>query len=138
MDPRFVEEFGAAVDEVASNGSVRTLLITARGPSFCVGGDLGYFSAHADRHAELLGWMVDHWHAVLARLSVLDMPVVTAVQGETAGGGLGLVWCADHVVEAIRACAVSTDSAEGIRAFLAKEKPTFMDPYPTLVAVDRN
>jgi enoyl-CoA hydratase/carnithine racemase len=244
MDPRFVEDFGAAVEEVAANGSVRTLLVTAQGPSFCVGGDLDYFSTHTARHAELLGWMVDHWHAVLARLSALDIPVVTAVQGGTAGGGLGPVWCADHVVaaestrmaggfadiglsgdggaswhlpryvglrraqsmildnvsidaatalewgivnavvsdadlaeiawstairfsrrsatafrhakrllaespfhgyvehlgaeaEAIHACAAAADSAEGIRAFLAKEEPTFMDPYPTPVAAGR-
>lgn len=100
MDPTFVEHFGAAVDEVSANGAVRTLLITAQGPSFCVGGDLDYFSAHVDQHAETLSWMVDHWHEVLGRLFALDIPVVTAVQGGTAGGGLGPVWCADHVIAA--------------------------------------
>lgn len=244
MDPSFVEEFGDAVDRIAADMSVRTLLITAQGPSFCVGGDLNYFSAHVDRHEEVLCWMVDHWHEVLARLACLDIPVVTAVQGGTAGGGLGAVWCADHVIAAestrmaggfadiglsgdggaswhlpryvglrraqamildnvpinaataldwgivnqvvpedelrsaawgaarrfarrsatafrhakrllaasstngyvehlraeagaIHACAAAQDSADGIRAFLAKKKPLFTDPYPVAVSTAR-
>ncbi|MFB9073548.1 enoyl-CoA hydratase/isomerase family protein [Citricoccus parietis] len=100
MDPAFVEEFGTAIHQVAADSSIRTLLITAQGPSFCVGGDLNYFSAHVDRHEEILRWMVDHWHEVLGRLFTLDVPVVTAVKGGTAGGGLGPVWCADHVIAA--------------------------------------
>ncbi|GAA1365132.1 enoyl-CoA hydratase-related protein [Arthrobacter rhombi] len=100
MDPTFVEEFGATIDRVAADSSVRTLLITAQGPSFCVGGDLKHFAANTDRHEEILCWMVDHWHEVLGRLSALDIPVVTAVQGGTAGGGLGPVWCADYVIAA--------------------------------------
>lgn len=100
MDPDFVRDFGAAVDRAAEDETVRTLLITARGPSFCVGGDLAYFSSRPDSLEGDLGWMVDHWHEVLARLARLDLPVVTAVHGGTAGGGLGLVWCADHVIAA--------------------------------------
>lgn len=100
MDPDFVRDFGAAVDRAAVEETVRTLLITARGPSFCVGGDLAYFTSRPDSLEGDLGWMVDHWHEVLARLAGLDLPVVTAVHGGTAGGGLGLVWCADHVVAA--------------------------------------
>lgn len=100
MDPDFVRDFGVAVERAASEDEVRTLLITARGPSFCVGGDLAYFSSRPDSLESDLGRMVDHWHEVLARLAVLDLPVVTAVQGGTAGGGLGLVWCADHVIAA--------------------------------------
>lgn len=100
MDPDFVRDVGQAVDRAAGEEGVRTLLITARGPSFCVGGDLSYFSSRPDSLEADLGWMVDHWHEVLARLARLDLPVVTAVHGGTAGGGLGFVWCADHVIAA--------------------------------------
>lgn len=98
MDPGFVADFGDALTGATADPTVRTLLITAQGPSFCVGGDLAYFTARPGTHTEDLGWMAEHWHEVLARLARVSLPVVTAVHGGTAGGGLGPVWCADHVL----------------------------------------
>jgi enoyl-CoA hydratase/carnithine racemase len=100
MDPDFVRDFGDALGRAVDRQDVRTLLITAQGPSFCVGGDLSFFTSRPDSLESDLGWMVDHWHEVLGRFASIDIPVVTAVHGGTAGGGLGLVWCADHVIAA--------------------------------------
>ncbi|GAA1668785.1 enoyl-CoA hydratase [Citricoccus zhacaiensis] len=100
MDPDFVRDFGDALDQAVSRPDIRALLVTGQGPSFCVGGDLSYFTSHPDTLEEDLGWMVDHWHEVLGRFASIDLPVITAVHGGTAGGGLGMVWCADHVIAA--------------------------------------
>ena len=100
MDPAFVNEFSSAIDVVEAEQSVRTVLISALGPSFCVGGDLAYFSSRPTHLTDDLKWMVDHWHKLLPRLAALPFPVIAAIQGGTAGGGLGPVWCADYVIAA--------------------------------------
>lgn len=100
IDPAMVTAISVAAEQVAASTTARCLLITGEGPDFCVGGDLKHFAANLDRLASELEVMITQWHRTLATLDELPIPVVTAVRGGTAGGGLGLVWCADHVVAA--------------------------------------
>jgi enoyl-CoA hydratase/carnithine racemase len=100
MDPLFVTELDAALDAIDADGQVRSLLVTGQGPSFSVGGDLAYFVGRPDTHEADFGWMVDNWHACLKRLGAVPYPVVVAVHGGTAGGGLGFVYTADYVIAA--------------------------------------
>jgi 2-(1,2-epoxy-1,2-dihydrophenyl)acetyl-CoA isomerase len=100
IDPLWVEELDAALGAVEADGSARALLISADGPSFSVGGDLVHFLAQAGRMAEELAEMIGGYHPALVRLAALPLPVVCAVNGAAAGGGLGLVWCSDVVIAA--------------------------------------
>lgn len=100
IDPAMVEALRVAVDAIADDASVRAVLITADGPSFTVGGDLRHFRANADRIAAELAAMIGPFHATLAKLGDLPVPIVCAAQGPTAGGGMGLLWCADIVLVA--------------------------------------
>ena len=85
------------VADCAGRGDVRAVLIDAEGEHFTVGGDLDYFQ-HADDLSSEFHQMIGSYHAALAKLATIDAPVVTAVQGAAAGGGLGLLWCADVVI----------------------------------------
>jgi 2-(1,2-epoxy-1,2-dihydrophenyl)acetyl-CoA isomerase len=78
---------------------VRAVLLTAAGPSFCVGGDLREFAAADDLGGHLTR-VTDALHDALRIFAGLDAPVVAAVQGAVAGAGLGLVGAADLVVAA--------------------------------------
>src|SRR4051812_22032765 len=100
IDPRWCAELEAALDEVEGGGSARALLISADGPAFTVGGDMRHFSAQRHRMADELRDMISSYHRSLSRLAALPVPVVSAVNGAAAGGGLGLVWCCDVVVAA--------------------------------------
>ncbi len=95
IDPQWVADLQAAV-----RGAVeaRAILILADGPSFTVGGDLDHFSANAGRLADALHEMVEPFHQTLADLAEAPVPVVCAVQGATAGGGIGLLYAADVVI----------------------------------------
>jgi 2-(1,2-epoxy-1,2-dihydrophenyl)acetyl-CoA isomerase len=100
IDPLWVTGLDAALAAVEADGSARALLISADGPSFSVGGDMRHFLAETDRMADELADMIGGYHPALARLAALPLPVVCAVNGAAAGGGLGLVWCADVAIAA--------------------------------------
>ena len=100
IDAPMVEALEEAIMTVAERPDLRALLISGEGPSFCVGGDLKYFSERLDTLPAEFHSMIGRWHRVLPVLASLRIPVITAVHGGTAGGGLGLVWCADFVLAA--------------------------------------
>jgi 2-(1,2-epoxy-1,2-dihydrophenyl)acetyl-CoA isomerase len=100
IDPAMVAALGRAVDAIAADASVRAVLVSADGRSFTVGGDLRHFAGHVDDLAGELERMVGPYHRTLTQLGGLAVPVVCAAQGPTAGGGLGLLWCADLVLVA--------------------------------------
>lgn len=86
-----------AIDEVAVPGT-RAILISAEGPVFCAGGDIGWMlTAGKEFHAE-----VDRTLAVvnpaMHRLATGPIPVVSAVSGPLGGAGIALALCADFVL----------------------------------------
>jgi 2-(1,2-epoxy-1,2-dihydrophenyl)acetyl-CoA isomerase len=100
IDPAWVASFGSAVSACAADDSVRSVLISADGRAFTVGGDLRHFASRLDDLGEALNEMVPAFHAALGELAALQPPVVAALQGPIAGGGLGLAFCADVVLAA--------------------------------------
>ncbi len=85
----------------AETPGLRAVLLTGEGPAFTVGGDVKLFASTP--HAELAGLvdtMITPYHDALDRLARLDVPIVCAVHGAAAGGGLGLMHCADLVLAA--------------------------------------
>ncbi len=90
------EALGDAVKDASLDRSVRVVLLTAEGQSFCAGGDLFALQKACDP------WPVhrrfrklDHW---LSPLITLDRPVVVAVNGHAVGGGMGLALTGDVLI----------------------------------------
>jgi 2-(1,2-epoxy-1,2-dihydrophenyl)acetyl-CoA isomerase len=97
IDPAWVAAFAQAV---AACAGARAVLICADGPAFTVGGDIKHFKSRLDDLGTALREMVPDFHAALGALAELPMPVVAALQGPIAGGGLGLAFCSDVVLAA--------------------------------------
>jgi 2-(1,2-epoxy-1,2-dihydrophenyl)acetyl-CoA isomerase len=79
--------------------SVGAVIIDAVGPAFCAGGDvIAMATSGADGSA-----VTDTAHVIHEGIRAFvesDKPVVAAVQGAVAGGGLGLMLTADYIVAA--------------------------------------
>lgn len=89
MDPALLSALSDAFVEATSCGA-RCLLISAEGQNFCAGADLKAASKAPEQMA-----LRKAFHPVLLGLMSLEIPVVAAVQGSAAGGGLGLALAAD-------------------------------------------
>lgn len=84
------------VREIEEDRSIRAVYLTAKGQSFCAGGDLDMLvNAHQP-------WEVHrrfrHANKVFPPLLSLDRPVVCGVRGHAVGGGLGLALMADLII----------------------------------------
>lgn len=86
---------------LAETSGLRAVVLLGAGPVFSVGGDLEAFAdTPAAELPSLLQSMTTPYHDALRILSELAIPVVCAVQGAAAGGGLGLLHVADIVIAA--------------------------------------
>jgi len=101
IDEAFGRDLHQAVRRCAGDETVRAVLIRAEGPAFTVGGDLAMFArtGPGDLPAKLRR-LTTAYHEDLLTLDRLEVPVLAAVHGAVAGGGLGLIYVADIVLAA--------------------------------------
>lgn len=101
IDETLAAELCEVAQRLASAPEPRALLVTGNGPAFTVGGDVTVFGrAGTGELPGLLRRMTTPYHDALRMLAELDVPVVAAVHGAVAGGGLGLLYVADVAVAA--------------------------------------
>ena len=84
---------------VAVDPAIGAVILDAAGPAFCAGGDVIAMStsgADGTAVAEAAGVI----HEGIRIFSEIPVPIVAAVQGAVAGGGLGLMLAADYIVAA--------------------------------------
>jgi 2-(1,2-epoxy-1,2-dihydrophenyl)acetyl-CoA isomerase len=101
LDLDFAEDLHQAVQRCAADETVRAVLVRAEGPSFTVGGDVAAMAQTPPAELPaLMRRLTGTYHATLQLLDRLPVPVVAAVHGAVAGGGLGLIYVADFVLAA--------------------------------------
>ena len=93
------ELFHAAL-EVDEDPAVRCVVITGAGKAFCAGGDVKDFADNLPRIGVLVKELTTYLHGAVSRLCRSDKPVVMAVNGVAAGGGLSFALSGDFVIAA--------------------------------------
>ncbi|WP_243062534.1 enoyl-CoA hydratase/isomerase family protein [Humibacter sp. RRB41] len=83
--------------EVAERDDIRAVLFDAAGPAFCAGGDVAAM-ATLGGNGETVSHLADVIHEGHRIFGQTPKPIVAAVQGAVAGGGLGFMLVADYVV----------------------------------------
>lgn len=122
MSAAMIMELTRAATELAGDTTVRVVILTGTGRSFCAGGDLGWMKAQmtADpetraREARSLAEMLGTWND-------MPKPVIGRIQGQAFGGGVGLMSVCD--------VAVGVDSARfGLTETRLGLVPATIGPY---------
>jgi len=105
IDPAMRDELTAVLSDSDVDATIRALVITGQGHDFCTGADLAPASdpnIATRRPVSPLDYRraVDPWQRLFRTLWELETPVVSAVNGTTAGAGWLLALLADLVVAA--------------------------------------
>ncbi len=122
FDPMLIAALTGALDAVATDDSVRVVVLEGEGASFSAGADLNWMhgmasASEAENRADSL---------VLARLmrtlDELPKPTIARVHGAAFGGGVGLVACCDIAIGTPEAKFGLTESKLGLL-------PAVISPY---------
>src|SRR5258707_8514669 len=88
IDGEVCREFNLCMAELSERDDVRSVLISARGRLFSVGGDLAALASRGDAlPVTIKSWTAD-LHAAIVRMVRMRAPVVVAVATNAAGGSL--------------------------------------------------
>jgi 2-(1,2-epoxy-1,2-dihydrophenyl)acetyl-CoA isomerase len=98
LDVEMQDTLAAAVARVRGDPEVRVVVLSAAGKAFCVGGDIAAMQRAGDGLPALIGGLAAGLGESVRALAALPVPVVSAVHGAVAGGGIGLALCADVVL----------------------------------------
>lgn len=98
MNAEMMAEITDATKVLATDDTVRAVVLAAKGKSFCAGADLNWMRAQADQdragkiaEAKVLATM-------LASLNALPKPLIGRIEGNAYGGGIGMMAVCDVVV----------------------------------------
>jgi 2-(1,2-epoxy-1,2-dihydrophenyl)acetyl-CoA isomerase len=103
INQQMINELRAVIADVAHDEGTQVLILTGAGRAFCAGADLG---AGGDREPSMsIGEgiyrsMDRGFNPLVRELAALAKPLIAAVNGVAAGGGVGLALVADIVVAA--------------------------------------
>lgn len=100
MSAEMIAELTAAAASLGTDDSVRVVILTGAGSSFCAGGDLGWMKAQmsASREERMAGARaLAH---MLRALNEMPKPLIGRVQGHAFGGGVGLISVCDVAIAA--------------------------------------
>lgn len=98
--PEMAEQLVAHLRAAGAVG--QPVVLTATGTTFCPGADLKWLATCGDPALGVAELVAVH-HLAIVTLLEMPVPVIAAVNGSVAGGGLGLALAADYRIAAQRA-----------------------------------
>jgi enoyl-CoA hydratase/carnithine racemase len=103
LTPAMVRGLDSALDRIDADSSVRALVLTGNGRSFCAGADLKAVLAEATGGSDpslAFRRYLEHARRVFERLEKLRVPTIAAINGVALAGGLELVLLCDIAIAA--------------------------------------
>lgn len=98
MSAQMLADLTKAAHDLGSDDSVRVVVLTGAGKSFCAGGDLAWMRAQMDMDTETRKVEARKLAIMLEALDSLPKPLIGALQGNSFGGGVGLACVCDVAI----------------------------------------
>jgi 2-(1,2-epoxy-1,2-dihydrophenyl)acetyl-CoA isomerase len=96
------------------SSDIRAVVLTGAGKSFSAGGDLKFFAGLGSQLSAVLNEMTVYFHAAVSRLTRMDKPLITAVNGLAAGAGMSFAITGDIIYAAEGASFTAAYTAAGL------------------------
>ena len=97
LDEQTYEEFGKAIDELKIDSSVRVIVITGAGKSFCSGIDLKFASTLKNSSQTEFRILLQKIQNIFL-FEKIDKPVIAAVKGFALGNGCDIALASDIII----------------------------------------
>jgi 2-(1,2-epoxy-1,2-dihydrophenyl)acetyl-CoA isomerase len=108
-------ELRDALETIARDDSLRSVLLTGAGRAFCAGQDLAEASPRPDGSLPDLGDFVrEGYNPIVRAIRTLEKPVVCAVNGVAAGAGANLALACDIVIASREASFIQSFAKIGV------------------------
>lgn len=100
LDPAMFDAVVAAGEALREDNTVRVVILSGEGPSFCAGLDFkAFMTGGPEIQRKLLGWKDGHLGNLAQRIAWIwtevPVPVIAAIHGACVGGGLQIALAAD-------------------------------------------
>ncbi len=122
FDEALIAEITAGLKQLEADPTVRVVVLSAAGKSFCAGADLNWMKRAAGYTPEQNLADAGNLATLLSTLNHLTKPTVARVQGPAYGGGVGLVAACDIAVATYDALFALTEVKLGLI-------PAVISPY---------
>ncbi len=98
MSALMISELTQAAAQLGADDTVRVVVLTGAGKSFCAGGDLGWMQDQMAADPETRFAEARKLAEMLQALNTMPKPLIGALQGNAFGGGIGLAAVCDVAV----------------------------------------
>ncbi len=100
FNAQLIAELTQCFDHLATEQSVRVVVLTGAGTSFCAGGDVNWMRSSLDLSRDENIADAERLAAMFDAINTLPKPVIGRINGPAIGGGAGLVACCDIAIAA--------------------------------------
>lgn len=98
LNSAMIRELRVAAAALATDDSVRLVVLSGSGKSFCAGGDIGWFKDNATSNRAKRIYESSELAHMLNDLNALPKPLIGQIQGSAYGGGIGMISVCDIAV----------------------------------------